>query len=156
MTVKNQPRTTAVQAMSKITSGKGGGQDKHYIHLHIPLPTGDFNVSAGIVESAAKVGLLTGMKYFSFAVVSGCSQRSGLNSRASGPHISLELCMIEGHTFNVTPSGKNVSPMVKPPLGATRGKPTGHPGQRSSDTEGRAFGGGATDWRWGRTCADPL
>lgn len=46
------------------------------------------------------------MKHFSFSAASGCSHRSGLNSRASGPHISLELWITEGLTVSVTPWGK--------------------------------------------------
>lgn len=63
------------------------------------------------------------MKHFSFSAASGCNHRSGLNSRASRPHISFELWITEGLTVRVTPCGKYVPPIVTPPLGATRGRP---------------------------------
>lgn len=65
------------------------------------------------------------MKHFSFSAASGRSHRSGLNSPASGPHISLELWITEGLTVRVTPSGKWVPPIVTPPFAATRGRPAG-------------------------------
>lgn len=66
---------------------------------------------------------LTGMKHLSFSAASGRSHRSGLNSRASGPHISLELWITDGLIVRVTPWGKYVPPIVTPPFGATRGRP---------------------------------
>lgn len=62
--------------------------------------------------------------FFSRSAASSLSQRSGTNIRASDPHISEERWITQGFTDRIVPSVKVRSPMVMPPVGTLRGKPT--------------------------------
>lgn len=71
------------------------------------------------------LGVLTGIQYLSSFEASATSHRSGLNSSASCPHISLLRWNTQGLTDSVVPCGKNSPPISTPPAGAMRGKHTG-------------------------------
>lgn len=88
-----------------------------------PVPTVQ-DLSAGITHRSERRIVLTGQKYFSKPAASGASQRSGLNSAASGPQSALDVWRTYGLIDRTVPSGKVVSSKVTPPLGATRGRPT--------------------------------
>lgn len=62
--------------------------------------------------------------FFSRSAASSLSQRSGTKIRASDPHISVERWMTQGFTDRIVPSVKVRSPMVMPPVGTRRGRPT--------------------------------